>query len=153
VKGCLLFPGAIIGGLVFGLAVTGILHAITDDDDLSTAIGTGAWLLCVMLIMVYGSLWLSDPEDIAGPSESTLTIQRWRNAKAESKLQAAELRMGFVFAMIGGATAAMVNGSHVVIAIVAICSAVLGGLIGFDVRRRVGRIRKQLTADNRRDDG
>ena len=152
-KGCLLLPGAIIGGFVIGLAVTTVLDAFTGNNDLSSAIGTGAWFLCTMLILAYGSLWLSDPEDIAIPSASTLTIRRWRDTKAEGKLQTAELRMGFVFALIGGATAEMANGSNMVITIVAICCALFGGLVGFDVKRRVRRMRKQLATDIEADDG
>ena len=144
VKGCLLFAGAIIGGFVIGLAVTAVLGAITGNIDLSSAIGTGAWLLSTILILVYGSLWLSNPEDIAIPSESTSTSQRWRDRKAEGKLQTAELRMGFVFAVIGGTMAEIANGSNMVTTIVAICCALLGGLVGFDVKRRLRRMRKQI---------
>jgi len=152
-KGCLLFLGAVIGGLVIGLAVTAVLRAITHNDDLSFAIGTGFWLLCVPVILAYGTLWLGDLEDIAVPAKSTSIIQRRRHAKAESKLQTAELRMGFAFAMIGGATAAGIKSSNVFIAIVAICCAVFGGLVGFDIKRRVRQIRKQRAASNEFGDG
>jgi len=137
-----------VGGLGVGLAVIGILRAVTGNDDLSTAIGTGVWLLTIPTILVYASLWFTPPEEIANPPQPRTTIQRWRATKAENKLQAAELRMGFVFALIGGATAAMANGSNLVITIVTVLCAITGGLIGFDVKRRVRRIRERSVSQN-----
>jgi hypothetical protein len=147
-KGCLLLVGSIVGGLGVGLAVMAILRAVTGNDDLSAAIGTGAWLLAVSLIFVYASLWSTAPEEIACPPEPRTTIQRWRAAKAKNKLREAELRMGIVFALIGGATAARANGSNLVIAIAAIGCGIAGALIGFDVKRRVRRIRKRFVSQN-----
>lgn len=152
-KGCLLFVGSIVVGLGIGLGVTVILRAITGDNDLASAIGTGVWLLLVPTILVYASLWFTDPEEIANPPKPQTTVQGWRAQKAENKLQAAELRMGFVFAMIGGATAAIANGSNLVITIVTICCAIAGGLIGFDVKRRVHRIRERFAPHNDDDGG
>ncbi len=152
-KGCLLFIGAIVGGLGIGLAVTAILRAITVDHDLASTIGTGVWLLSAPTILVYASLWFTDPEEIANPPRPKTTIQGWRAAKAENKMQAAELRMGIVFVLIGGTTAAMANGSNLVITIVTICCAVVGGLIGFDVKRRVHRIREQFESQKVSDNG
>jgi hypothetical protein len=152
-KGCLLFIGSIVGGFGVGLAVTVILRAIAADDDLSSVIGTGVSLLSVPTILVYGSLWFTDPEEIANPPKPRTTVQGWRAAKAESKLQAAELRMGFVFAMIGGATASIAKGTNLVITIVTICCAIAGALIGFDVKRRVRRIRVQFAARTSDDGG
>ena len=143
-KGCLLLFGAIASGFLLGQLVRAVLTAITGDDDLSTAIGTGVWLLSTMTVLPYGSLWFSDPEEIMERPPSTSTIQQWRDAKAESKLQGAELRMGFVFAMLGGATAAMAGAPKWVTAIATIFCAALGGLMGYDIKRRVQRIREQF---------
>ncbi len=123
--------------------VGAVLASVTGDDDLSTAIGTGVWLLSIFTILPYGSLWLSDPEDLLERPPSTSITQRWRDARAESKLQAAELRMGFVYAMIGGATTAMAGASKWVTVAAAIFCAALGGLLGYDIKRRVRRMRRQ----------
>ena len=152
VKVCLLLAGAMIGGLVIGLVVTAILSNITGDFELSSQIGSGIGLISCVLILVYAPLWYTDPEEIANPSKPTSTIQRRRAAKARSKLQTAELRIGFVFAMIGGMTASTANGSNIVITIVTICCAVLGGFVGFDFKRRVRRIRDQFRASRESDD-
>jgi hypothetical protein len=153
VKGCLLSIGSIVGGLGIGLAVTAFLRAVTGDHGLSCAIGIGILLLSVPTIHAYASLWFTDPEEIANPPKPRTTIQGWRAAKAENKLQSAEIRMGFVFAMIGGAAASIAKGSNLVITIVTICCAIAGGLIGFDLKRRVRRIRERFAAQspNRRE--
>lgn len=145
-KDLLLFVGAIAGGLGIGVGVTVILRAVTGNDNLATTVGAGVWILSVMLILVYGSLAFSEPEEIADPPRPKTTIQRWHATKAENKLRAAELRCGFVFAVIGGVIAAMANGSNVVITIVTICCAAIGGLVGFDIKRRVRRIRERFNA-------
>ena len=138
--------GSFVGGFVGGMVAIMVLDAITGNEDLAAVIGTGVWILLSVTFLVYGSLLFADPEEIVNPPKPKTTIQGWRAAKAESKLQAAELRMGIVFAMIGGGTASAAKGSDLVVAIVAICCAIVGGLIGFDVKRRVRRIREQCAA-------
>lgn len=119
-------------------AVTASILAITDNNDLSSAIGLGTGILCGILILAYGSIWVGDPEDIVLPPD---LIQR-PNAQAEHKLQTAALRMGSVLAIIGCATATLATNSKVVITVVTICCAVFGGLIGSDVKRRIRRSRE-----------
>ena len=147
-KGCLLLIGSFVVGLGIGLGVAVALRAITGDNDLASAIGMGVWLISVPTILVYASLWFTDPYEIANPPQPSTTVQKWRAQKAESKLQAAEFRMGFIFAMIGGATAGIAQGSNLVVTIVTICCAVVGGLVGFDVKRRILRIREKLVSHN-----
>ncbi len=147
-KSCLLLIGSVVVGFGIGLGVTVILCAITGNNDLASAIGTGVWLISVLTILAYTSLWFAEPYEIANPSRPSTTIQKWRAQKADNKLQTAELRMGFVFAMIGGGMASIAKGSNLVITIVAICCAGVGGLIGFDVKRRVLRLRKRFGPQN-----
>ena len=148
VKSSLLFVGSIVAGLAIGFGVTVTLRAITGDDDLSSAIGTGVWLISMPTIFVYTSLWLTDPKELANSPTPKTTIRGWRAQKAENKLRATELRMGFVFAMIGGATAEMAWDSNLVVTIVTVCCAIAGGLIGFDIRRRVQRTHERFAAHN-----
>src|SRR5688500_18391748 len=98
-KGCLLFVVAIGFGLALGLVVTAALEVVTGDINLSSIIGTGVWLLSTFTILAYGGLWLGNPEDF------THRAVGWRAQRRESKLQTAEIRMGFAFAMIGAALA------------------------------------------------
>jgi len=147
-QGYLLFPSAVVVGLGAGMAVTAILRAITIDDNLARTIGVGVWLLSVPTILLYASLYFADPEEIANPPKPTTGTQGWRAAKAENRMQVAEISMGIVFVLIGGPTAAMANGSNLVITIVTISCALLGGLIGYDVKRRVRLIREQFAAQN-----
>jgi hypothetical protein len=143
-KGCLLFPTALLGGLLVGVTTISVLHAATGNEDLSCALGTGVCLVCTLLMVAYGPLWVYAPEEIAANPLSTSTI---RNEKAEHKYQTAELRMGFVFALVGGTIAKIANGPAWVIAVAVVGHAVFGGLIGFDIKRRVKRIRERFAAN------
>jgi hypothetical protein len=147
VKGCLLFPAALIVSFALGIGVTVLLEFATVNHDLASVIGTGVWFFSLFVILPYGSLWLSDPEEIAVPPEATSTVQHWRNAKAESKLQAAELRMGVVFGLIGAGMAMAAGAPTYLVAIVATSCAIVGMLVGFDYKRRVLRIREQFQSD------
>ena len=144
-KGCLLFAVAIAFGLALGLVVTATLELVTGDLNLSSIIGTGVWLLSTFTILAYGGLWLGDSDDFRHPAVG------WRAQRRESKLRTAEIRMGFAFGMIGGALAWHAKGPMAVTVLVTAACAILGGLIGYDVKRRVRRIREALTElDNSR---
>lgn len=132
-----------MGGLAIGLSVAAVLRIVTGDKDLSSTIGTGTWLLSASLIVIYGSLLFTDPDKIANRPTPKSIILKWQATRSENKLQTAELRIGFVFALISGMTAKRAHGSEIVIVIVTICFAAIGGFIGFDVKRRVRRIREQ----------
>lgn len=144
-KGCLLFIGAVAGGLCLGVAVSVALRFIINNDDVSNAVGTAVWLWSFVLFYVYGTLWIADPYEIANPPLPGSIIQRWRTTKAERKLQTAELRIGIVFAAIGGSTASFAKGSPLLIATVAILTGIVGGFVGHDLTRRVRLIRERHT--------
>ena len=150
-KGCLALIGSFVVALGIGLGVAATVRATTGDDDLGSTIGTGVWLISFLTILAYASLWSTDPYEIANPPQPSTTFQKWRARKAENKLLAAELRMGFVFAMIGGAVAATAKGSNLVVTIVAVCCAVGGGLVGFDSKRRTLRIRETFASHSESD--
>jgi hypothetical protein len=132
---------AILGGLILGTAVNLVLSAITGNEQVSASVGTGIWLMSTVLILMYGSLWTTDPEEIRNPPPPGSTGQCWRMEKADRKLATAELRVGVVFAFIGGGMASAANGSPSVVAAVAVGCALVGGLLGHDYRRRVRRIK------------
>ncbi len=149
-KGCLLIVGSAVGGLAVGLPVIVILRAVTGNGNLAVSIGTGVWLLTCSTLLAYGALLLTDLTD---PEKPKTASQRRRFEKAQGQLQTAELRMAFVFGLIGGVTANLAQASDVTIAIVAVCCAVAGGIIGYDVKRRVRRIRESSPANTTCRDG
>ena len=141
--GCLVVPTAVGGGLAAGLLISGILNALTGDQQLANSIGAGVGLLSSILLFMYTQLWFGDADSILPRPKSTSLLQQWRDAKAESKLQAAELRCGIVFALIGGVTAAGANASDLLVSITTLGCSILGGLAGYDFKHRVLRRRKQ----------
>ncbi|MBN1591289.1 MAG: hypothetical protein JW888_17385 [Pirellulales bacterium] len=143
-KGLVLFVVAFGGGLYVGKAVILVLCACNVDRDLSTTIGVAVWLFGAVVFMSYGSLWWSTPEELAERQMTASPLQHRRQRRAESKLQTAELRMGFVFAMLGGAaTSTRTDSTWIVLAVAAVCAA-FGATIGYDLKRRVRKIRDRL---------
>jgi hypothetical protein len=143
IKGLFIFFGSIAVGFGIGQGVAGVLRITTGDNDLALKIGTGAWILSAMVLFLYGGLWLCGADEIANPQNPASKFGRLRAAKAEGKLQTAELRVGFVFVMIGAATASMITRSYWMIAIVSILCGAVGGWVGYDVKRRVRGIRER----------
>lgn len=142
--GCLVVPAALGGGLTMGLLISGTLNALTGNQQLANSVGAGVGFLSSLLLFMYGPLWFGDPESILPRVKSTSLLRQWRDAKSESKLQAAELRCGMVFALIGGVMAAGASASDLLICIVTLGCSMLGGLAGYDFKHRVMRRRKQL---------
>jgi len=128
------------------LLVGGTLNALTGDQQLASAVGFGIGFMSLLLLFMYGPLWLGDPESVLVRPTSNSVFQNWRDAKDESKLQAAVPRCGSVFAMIGGVTAAGANASDLLICIITLGCSILGGLAGYDFKHRVMRRRKHLTS-------
>ncbi len=147
--GCLVIPGAFGGGLATGLLVSGTLNYLTANQQLAQSVGAGVGFISSLLLFMYGPLWIGDPESVLPPPKSTSLLQQWRDAKVESKLQSAEIRCGIVFALIGGVSASGANASNSLIYIVVIGSSMLGGLAGYDLKRRVVRLRRQLLPADR----
>jgi hypothetical protein len=126
---CLLYVAAIVGGFAVGFAVMLAVGAVTNDQNLSTAIGVSAWFFTMILTIAYGELWL----------------QKHRpTGKSELKLDAAAFRMAFVFATIGAATSAFANAGDFASAVsIAFCAAV-GWFVGRDLKHRSQRILEEL---------
>ncbi|MGE3780421.1 MAG: hypothetical protein AB7F89_24750 [Pirellulaceae bacterium] len=144
-KGCLLVIGAIVGSFCLGIIVNVVVLLVTNNGDVSSAAGMAVWFWSLVLLISYGSLWITDPDTITNPPAPTSTIQRWRAEKAESKLQSAELRIGLVFAAIGGMAVHFGKGPRLLMIAVAIGAGVIGGFCGFDLKRRVRRIRERYS--------
>ena len=106
------FPGA---SAHLRLLVSGTLNNLTGNQDLADWVGMGVWILSSILFLMYGQLWFGDPDAFVAKPKPSSVLQQWRHAKDESKLQAAELRCGVVFALIGGVTAAGANASDFLI--------------------------------------
>jgi hypothetical protein len=116
-----LFIVTVIVGLMLGVMVGVLVVNMTGDRDLAGLVGTAVWLFSWIVMHTYGFAWVFDP-----------AVDRL-NARGEGKLQTAEIRIGFVWAMIGGGLAAAAKAS----------CAIIGGLLGYDVKRRVRRKREQ----------
>ena len=50
--GCLLTLGAFGGGLATGLLVRGTLNALTGNQQLASAVGTGIWFMSSLLFLM-----------------------------------------------------------------------------------------------------
>jgi hypothetical protein len=144
--GCLLLLGAFAGGFLLGRLAALVVEALTGNRDIASAVGAGAWILSVVLFVSYGSLLLYSAGLVRDDTAPTSVRRRWQKRREESKLQTAELRVGFVFAMVGGACADYAGASTWLIIAFAASFAALGGLIGHDIKRRAGRLREKRRA-------
>lgn len=124
---------AITGGAILGIAVRGAMFAVTANLKVSSIVGTIVWMLATPLGICYGQLLPQFDHSMRSP---------FPNRRAEGKLQTAELRFGFMFAILGATGAVMANVAEHVMYLVAIVLAVAGGLIGHDYKRRVFRLRQ-----------
>lgn len=139
--GLLFFSAVVIGaGLVWGTATAADLDVA--DRDLLWAVAIGAGVLSFMAVLPYMSL-----RAVAEPPEPRSEEERQQALETEHDLQTAELQMGLVFALVGGMMAAGANSPVWMVAAIAIYCASVGGLIGFDVKRRVRRIRAKSAAN------
>jgi len=117
--------------LIISVPVVVVLKHITGNDAVSDAIGTGVWLLSGTVILCYLSL---------GSVRLEPTKAGWQS-RPPDKLESAAFRLGFVFAVIGGAVAEITHAPTTITVIAAAACAVVGGLIGYDVQRRFRRLR------------
>jgi hypothetical protein len=126
-----LFIVTVIVGLMLGVMVGVLVVNMTGDRDLAGLVGTAVWLFSWIVMHTYGFAWVFDP-----------AVDRL-NARGEGKLQTAEIRIGFVWAMIGGGLATAAKASTLQITLIIIPCAIIGGLLGYDVKHRVRRKREQ----------
>jgi hypothetical protein len=143
-KGCLLFVAAFIGCFGAGQVVIEVLRAGGVDEPLGSSIGTAVWLFSFLTLIAYSPLWMDWEKTASQINPRSLTP---RERRAESKLQTAEFRMGAVFGLLGGAFASVANGSDMVVWTIAILCALVGGCMGYDIKRRVRRLREQFAAE------
>ena len=141
--GCLVIVGAIVGGLVLGVAVTLVLDLVFRLGPVAAAVGTGAWLISSVLMIAYGQIFFFDPREFE-QREASSVWGRWHDEKAERKLQSAELRSAFVFGLIGFAASQMGQAPIWVGVLIAISLGIVGGFVGYDIKRRVRAIRQRL---------
>jgi hypothetical protein len=133
-KGCAIFLASIVAGLAIGLTVGAIVWSITGDDEIGGGVGTGFCGISTFVIHAYASVWIA-----ASGGFSTDEIARSKD-RFQRKLQTAEIRYAFVFALIGGAMAEIVGAPWYLAVAVGAPLVVLGGFIGFDIKRRYKRI-------------
>ena len=133
-KGCGIFLGSMVVGLGIGMAVMGIVWAITGNDKTASAVGTGFWLISSFVIHAYASVWAASVGSLgaeaAGPSG-----ERFRG-----KLRTAEIRYAFVFGAIAGGLTHSVGAPWYVVAAIGGLLVMLGGFLGYDIKRRYQRI-------------
>lgn len=133
-KGCALLLGSFVVGSGIGLAVLAIVWAITADEKIASAIGTGFWLISSFVIHAYVSVWAVSVGGI-----------RWEasdpsNERTLRKLQTAEIRYAFAFGAIGGAMTQVIGAPWYLAVVAGGFLAMLGGFIGYDIKRRYKRI-------------
>lgn len=133
-RGCLLLVGSFAGWLVIGVALIFSLSLFL-PEEIATAIGTGVWLLGGITTLMFGSISLADVEDLAPPPTDPTTIADWRRVKAESKVQAAELRVAFVYALVAIGMASAVKSPVWVCVVIGIAFALIGGIVGYLCKR------------------
>jgi hypothetical protein len=126
-----LFFAAVFLGFTLGMAVGVVVFLVSHDQELVGLVGTAVWMFSWILLHVYGFVWLYDP------------VRDKFNARAEGKLQTAEVRIGAVWAMMGGGLAMAAKASTLQVALIMIPCAIAGGLLGFDFKRRIRRKRER----------
>jgi hypothetical protein len=122
---------AVLLGFALGTAVGVLVLLISRNQELAGLVGTATWMFSWILLHVYGYVWLYDPQHDK------------LDARAEGKLQTAEVRIGAVWAMMGGGLAMAAKASTLQVALIMIPCAIAGGLLGFDFKRRIRRKRER----------
>jgi len=102
-SGCLLLLVALAGGFVLGGLAAFVAEAVTGNEQIAGAVGGLVLMLSFVLVLSYGYLFLYSAGLIR--DESAPTSARRRRQREEGKLETAELRLGFIFAMVGGGCA------------------------------------------------
>lgn len=133
-KGCAIYFGSIAVGLAIGLLVILILLAATGSEKTSGSVGTGVWLVSSFTIHAYVSVWFA-----ARGGFNEVEIARSKE-RFQRKLRTAELRYAVIFSFLSGVMAQEAGAPWYVTAPVAIALSMLGGFIGFDIKRRYKRI-------------
>ena len=133
-KGCAILLGSFVVGLGIGLPVVAIVWTITGDDKTGSAVGTGFWLISSFIIHAYASVWAVSVGSIRWVAED-LSSERMRG-----KLRTAELRYAFVFGAIAGGLTHSLAAPWYLTVMVGGLLALLGGYIGYDIKRRYRRI-------------
>jgi hypothetical protein len=133
-KGLAIFLGSIVAGLAIGLAVGALVWSITGDDKIGSAVGTGFWLISAFIIHAYTSVWVAS---LGGFNTDEIARSKDR---FQRKLQTAEIRYAFVFALIGGAMTQSVGAPWYLAVAVGTPLVILGAFVGYDIKRRYKRI-------------
>jgi len=129
-----LFVAAFVGGLLPGFSVYLLVIRITGDENLASKIACIIWFFFLFPIMAYGSLFF--------PS-----LHSFPTARKPYNLYSV-FGMAAFYAFIGGGfTVNLPNVSTIVITVVAMASAVLGGLFAYDINRRQYKIQEQSAAE------
>jgi MFS family permease len=142
--GCVVGIAAFLGGVLAGFIAGQAVRFFTLNDQLSVAIGVGVWILSFLVFFAYGLLFTKAPEEFRPPSANTSPWRQRRKIREEGMLQTAELRMAFVFGLISACAANYVNAPHWLTAVIAAPCALVGALIGYDLKRRTLKIRSNL---------
>ena len=137
--------GLIWLGVSFGLSV-GIAGAVATSlpffgisDATCGPIAVCAMIVSFILLIAYGSLWLAGHGFRPGPPTTPGAERRAR--REESKFRTAEVRVGLVLAFLTGAAVGGLNGPRWAAVAACICGAMVGALIGHDLKRRWRRLR------------
>jgi hypothetical protein len=144
-KDCLLVVGVFITCFGAGQVVIEALRAAGVGERLGNSIGTAVWLFSFLTLIAYSPLWL-DREKTA--SQINPRSMSHRERRAESKLRTLELRMGGAYGLLAGTFASVANGPDVIVWAFAILCALIGGCLGYDIKRRVRRLREQFTSEH-----
>lgn len=130
----LLISGVLGFGIGKGLAI--LLRAAEINRDSASIAGFALGFLTFLTALAYLPLWLA-PGEYADP----------RPSGVEGKLQTAELRFAIVFALVGGFSMFGMTASRPMAIGSALCFAGIGAWLGFDLKRRVQRLRARSRDD------
>jgi hypothetical protein len=133
-KGCAIFFGSIAVGLVIGLIVIAVLWEITGNEKVSGSVGTCVWLISSFIIHAYAGVWFT-----ARGGFNEVEIARSKD-RFQGKLRTAELRYAIVFSIVSGSMSHEAGAPWYLIAAVTVPLAMLGGFVGFDIKRRYKRL-------------
>jgi membrane protein DedA with SNARE-associated domain len=132
---------AIVSGLLAGTVGYTVILVMTDDARSSIRLGFGIGVLFGLAILGYGNLW---EERSRRPEVEWGLRPRW-GTKREGKLQTAEVRAAFAFGVVAYfSTETTLPTTGVVLAVTS--CALAGAFLGYDIKRRVGRIRQRRQA-------
>jgi hypothetical protein len=129
---------AVASGLVTGVIVFSALRAITGGNQSAIRLGFGIGVLSALTVLGYGTLC----QERACRRPANCRSQPVWSAKAEHKMQTAEFRFALVFGVVAYLfTESALSTAGVVVAVS--CCTLAGACLGYDIKRRVRRIRQQ----------